>query len=74
MIASRSINSGQRAKWQSTTAPDLDAIEKIANVVHPAMSERLEVFAEKLNLFPEGCFVLEQDNLILAMPSFILGG
>ena len=64
MIVSRSINSDQGAKWRSTTAPDLDAIEQIANVVHPELSERHEVFVEKLSLFPEGCFVLVQDGAV----------
>lgn len=65
MIASASLVSGQGPKWRPTTAIDLDAIEKIANVVHPDLSESREVFAEKLRLFPEGCFVLAKDGAVL---------
>jgi GNAT superfamily N-acetyltransferase len=65
MIARSSIISGQGTKWRSTTENDLDAIEKIANAVHPDLSERLEVFAEKLTLFPEGCFALVQKDAVL---------
>jgi GNAT superfamily N-acetyltransferase len=65
MIARASIVSGQGPKWRSTTVIDLDAIERIANVVHPDLSESREVFAEKLRLFPEGCFVLAEDGVVL---------
>ncbi|HEY6859283.1 MAG TPA: hypothetical protein VI358_05805, partial [Pseudolabrys sp.] len=65
MIARSSIASGQSANWRSTTAIDLGAIEKIANLVHPDLSESREVFAEKLQLFPEGCFVLTEDGAVL---------
>ena len=64
MIASRSIKSGQSAKWRSTTEIDLEAIEEIANAVHPELSERHEVFVEKRSLFPEGCFVLVHDGAV----------
>jgi GNAT superfamily N-acetyltransferase len=65
MIAKRSINSDQGADWRLTTATDLEAIQNIANVVHPDLSERPEIFAEKLRLFPEGCFVLVEDRAVL---------
>jgi len=55
---------GQGAKWRSTTATDLDDTQKIANVVHPDLLERPEVFAEKLSLFPEGCFVLVRNETV----------
>lgn len=65
MTAKDPIVSGEAAKWRSTTAADLDAIQKIANVVHPELAESSEVFAEKLRLFPEGCFVLADDGVVL---------
>lgn len=57
--------SGQGIKWRSTTASDLEAIQKIASIAHPELSERPEIFAEKLNLFPEGCCVLVQGRIVL---------
>jgi N-acetylglutamate synthase-like GNAT family acetyltransferase len=42
----------------------LEAIEKISTLVHPNLPERIQVFAEKLRLYPEGCFVLIQDRTI----------
>lgn len=65
MIATRSINSGEGTGWRLTTATDLEAIQNIANVIHPDLSERPEIFAEKLRLFPEGCFVLVEDGAVL---------
>ena len=41
------------------TADDLAAVRDIAASIHPTLPERIEVFAEKLRLFPRGCFVLE---------------
>lgn len=51
--------------WRQTTASDLDAIEKIANVVHPHLLESREVFAEKYRLFPEGCFAYAENGIVL---------
>jgi len=65
VIARGSIISAQGVKWRSTTAGDLDTTQKIGNEIHPDLSERPEVFAEKLALFPEGCFVLVQDETVL---------
>ena len=44
--------------WRPARAADLPAIARIAAQIHPALPERAEIFAEKLALFPEGCFVL----------------
>jgi len=43
-------------------ADDLQSIQKISVVIHPDLPERLEVFAEKLSFFPQGCFVLIHDD------------
>jgi hypothetical protein len=40
--------------------PDLPALLAVADIVHPAYPEDPAVFAERLNLYPEGCLVLEQ--------------
>ena len=61
----KAAGSVKAAKWRPTTATDLEAIQTIANVVHPDLSERREIFAEKLRLFSEGCFVFVEDGAIL---------
>ena len=61
----KAAGSVKAAKWRPTTATDLEAIQTIANVVHPDLSERREIFAEKLRLFSEGCFVFVEDGVIL---------
>ena len=65
MIARRSITPSQGAQWRLTKITDLVGIEKIANVIHPDLSEKPEIFAEKLSLFPEGCFVLVENGAVL---------
>ncbi|MBE9606052.1 GNAT family N-acetyltransferase [Acetobacteraceae bacterium H6797] len=44
--------------WRPLTAPDLPAVEAIAEVVHPDFPEDPAVFAERLSLFPAGCLLL----------------
>lgn len=43
-------------RWRALSTDDLQRVEAIAAQVHPALAERREVFAEKLALFPRGCF------------------
>ncbi len=50
------------ASWRPATAADLDAVERIGNAVHVSLQERPEVFANKLALFPPGCFVLARNG------------
>jgi hypothetical protein len=40
-------------------AADLDAAERIADVIHPDYPEDRAVFAERLCLFPQGCLILD---------------
>ncbi len=65
MIARRSITPSRGAQWRLTTITDLVDIQKIAKVIHPDLSEKPEIFAEKLSLFPEGCFVLVENSALL---------
>lgn len=44
-----------RIAWQPLQATDMDGVAAIAAQLHPALTERLEVLAEKLRLFPAGC-------------------
>jgi GNAT superfamily N-acetyltransferase len=52
------------ASWRAATAADLDAVERIGNAVHISLQERPEVFANKLALFPQGCFVLARNGAV----------
>jgi ribosomal protein S18 acetylase RimI-like enzyme len=45
--------------WRMMTAYDLPAVEKIAAVVHPSFYEAREVLAERQQLYPHGCYLLE---------------
>jgi ribosomal protein S18 acetylase RimI-like enzyme len=38
---------------------DLPDVQRIAGEVHPAHPEGPDVFAERLRLYPQGCFVLQ---------------
>ena len=44
------------------TEADLDAVERIAGIVHPKFFERREVLAEKQRLYPEGAWLCEADG------------
>jgi GNAT superfamily N-acetyltransferase len=45
--------------WRMMTAYDLPAVEKIAAVAHPSFYEAPEVLAERQQLYPHGCYLLE---------------
>jgi len=62
--ASDAAAGGGSVAWRRMTAADLDAVAAIADEIHAALRERPVVFAEKLRLFPEGCFALEQGGAI----------
>ncbi|MFE1597749.1 GNAT family N-acetyltransferase [Methylobacterium sp. ID0610] len=47
------------ARWRSLTAADLAAVDAIAAIVHPDYPEDEAVAAERLALYPDGCFLLE---------------
>jgi GNAT superfamily N-acetyltransferase len=44
--------------WRRARSADVEAISRIAEEIHPQLPESPAVFAEKLQLFPRGCFVL----------------
>ncbi|MGH6793054.1 MAG: GNAT family N-acetyltransferase [Methyloceanibacter sp.] len=58
MTETRSAATECRVRWRAMGDGDLPAIAAIAEAVHPTLPERPEVFAEKLGLYPDGCFVL----------------
>ncbi|KAJ9161779.1 Acyl-CoA N-acyltransferase [Coniochaeta hoffmannii] len=48
--------------WRHMTPSDLHSVLRISQQVHPSLPESEAVFAERLDLFPEGCLVLVQDD------------
>jgi GNAT superfamily N-acetyltransferase len=44
--------------WRLASVNDIDAIAGLAEIIHPALPERPDVFVEKLSLFAPGCYVL----------------
>jgi GNAT superfamily N-acetyltransferase len=51
--------------WRRATDADLDIVNRIADAIHVDLPERPEVFADKLNLFPPGCYVLVQSGEVV---------
>jgi hypothetical protein len=47
-----------KLRWRAMTAADLADVQAIADSVHLSYPERPAVFAERLRLHPQGCFVL----------------
>ena len=52
------------SRWRPMRAADLPARIGLAALVHPGLPERIEVFAERLRLFPAGCHVLPEGDTI----------
>lgn len=50
--------------WLPLAMDDLPIVDGIANTIHTGLPERTEVFAEKISLFPQGCFKFVYDNHI----------
>lgn len=48
--------------WRQMTAADLDAVERIAAIVHPGFFERHAVLAEKQRLYPAGAWLCESES------------
>ena len=51
--------------WRPAAVNDLIDIQRIGDQIHPDLHERPEVFAERLKLFSEGCFVLVQNEQVV---------
>ncbi|MGH6736639.1 MAG: GNAT family N-acetyltransferase [Methyloceanibacter sp.] len=65
MTETHSADEAPRAAWRAMGMSDLAAVEAIAAAVHPTLPERPDVFAEKLTLFPQGCFALAGDGAVV---------
>lgn len=48
--------------WRPMTAADLPAVSAISDAVHGRYSEAVAVYAERLALYPAGCFMLEAED------------
>jgi len=57
-------------RWRAMDRRDLAAVHALSMAVHPDHPERAEVLAEKLLLFPRGCFVLDGAG---AVPGTVAG-
>ena len=51
-----------KAVWRQLSASNIDSLVRIANKHHPDLPENAQVFAERLNLFPEGCLALMETS------------
>jgi GNAT superfamily N-acetyltransferase len=44
--------------WRPLLPSDIPSLTHIASIIHPSLPERPAVFAERIDLFPAGCFAL----------------
>ncbi|MBB6261257.1 ribosomal protein S18 acetylase RimI-like enzyme [Paenochrobactrum gallinarii] len=51
--------------WRKMRDTDVTAVTDVANSVHPDFPEDISVFQDRFDLYPAGCFVLENDNNIV---------
>jgi GNAT superfamily N-acetyltransferase len=51
--------------WRSMTAQDLAQVQILADTIHIDHPEDPQVFAERLRIYPQGCFVLEEDSRLI---------
>ena len=52
----------KQQQWRGLSANDIESLAIVADTIHPILPERDEVFAERANLFPEGCLALINDS------------
>lgn len=50
--------------WRPMVAGDFKAVSKLASDIHVDYPESDQVLQEKLKLFPEGCYILAEGDLI----------
>ncbi|MBF9195261.1 GNAT family N-acetyltransferase [Microvirga sp. BT290] len=48
--------------WRPMTALDLNQVQSLADAIHVSHPEDPEVLAERQHLYPEGCFMLVEDE------------
>ncbi|KAK4038410.1 acyl-CoA N-acyltransferase [Parachaetomium inaequale] len=52
------------AAWRPMIVNDIPGVMRVADEIHRDLPEHEPVFRERLELFPDGCYVLAQDNEI----------
>lgn len=52
--------------WQPLSAADAAAVLALAELAHPGLPERIDVFTERIRLFPAGCLKLVHDSRLVA--------
>ncbi|TNE42157.1 MAG: N-acetyltransferase [Sphingomonadales bacterium] len=52
-------------QWRAMSTADLPMISAISDAVHGDYSERPDIYAERLALYPAGCRIFERDGTIL---------
>lgn len=50
--------------WRTMERTDIPAVTSVSDAVHGRFSERADIYAERLALYPAGCFVLERDGAL----------
>ena len=50
--------------WLPLLPADVESVKRIADIVHPTLPESMEVFLEKVILYPLGCRKLMFDNIL----------
>ncbi len=53
---------GKNMRWRQAGLPDLRLVWNIQAIVHASFPEDEAVFADRLTLCPQGCFVLEMEG------------
>jgi len=50
--------------WRTMEQADIPAVTAVSDAVHGRFSERADIYAERLALYPSGCFVLEREGAL----------
>ena len=48
--------------WRNLSLNDIHDLIRIADNIHPDLPESIDVFSERIKLFPEGCLALEESD------------
>lgn len=64
IISDRTRKMTQQSVWRAMRPDDLGRVHAIGVHVHPSYPERIEVYQERLRLYPNGCYVFEINNEI----------
>jgi hypothetical protein len=51
-------------RWRAMGVADLAEVTAISAAVHGGYAEPVEIYAERLALYPAGCFVCEVDGVV----------